>query len=76
MARTITLRLSDDAYQAVKCHADADGQSMNSWIESVLDAEDMHRRCRAHEQWMTSHPDAVTFAEAWAERNLAELARR
>jgi hypothetical protein len=76
MTRTITLRLSDDAYQAVKCHAEADGQSMNSWIETVLDGEDMHRRCREHDDWMTSHPDAVTFAKAWAEKNLEELEQR
>jgi hypothetical protein len=76
MVRTITLRLSDEAYQAVKCHAETDGQSMNSWIESVLDAEDMQRRCREHDQWLTSHPDAVTFATAWAEKNLDELGQR
>ena len=33
MARTITLPLSDGAYEAVKRCADADQQSMNSWIE-------------------------------------------
>jgi hypothetical protein len=45
MARTITLRLSDTAYEAVKRHADAQKRSMNAWIEEVLDAEDMCRRC-------------------------------
>lgn len=30
----ITLRLSDTAYEAVKRYADADQQSMNSWIEN------------------------------------------
>lgn len=76
MAKTITLRLSDVAYEAVKRHANGDRQSMNSWIESVLDVEDMRRRCVAHDQWMAAHPDAVAFAEAWADRNLDELAER
>lgn len=76
MARTITLRLSDSAYEMVKRYADADHQSMNSWIEGVLDIEDMRRRCAAHDQFMASHPDAVAFSEAWADRNLEELAGR
>ncbi len=33
MARTVTLRLSDATYEAVKRYAEADQQSMNSWIE-------------------------------------------
>jgi hypothetical protein len=70
------LRLSDEAYEAVKRHADADQQSMNSWIEGLLDAEDMRRRCAAHGRWMAAHPEAVSFAEAWADHNLDELARR
>ena len=45
MARTITSRLSDDTYEAVKHYADVDQQSMNSWIESLLDVEDMRRCC-------------------------------
>lgn len=76
MARMITLRLSDTAYEAVKRYADADQQSMNSWIESVLDVEDMRRRCAAHDQWMRAHPDATAVSEAWADRNLDELAQR
>jgi len=76
MARTITLRLSEDAYEAVKRYADADRQSMNSWIEGLLDVEDMRRRCAAHGQWMAAHPAVVSFAEAWADRNLDELAQR
>ncbi|MGQ0577002.1 MAG: hypothetical protein ACT4RN_22790 [Pseudonocardia sp.] len=76
MARTITLRLSDSAYETVKRYAESDQQSMNSWIEGVLDVEDMRRRCAAHERFMTSHPDAVAFSEAWADRNLEELAGR
>lgn len=76
MARTITLRLSENAYAAVKQHAGTDRQSMNGWIEAVVDAEDMRRRCAAHSQFMTDHPDAVAFAEDWADRNLDELAER
>ena len=56
MARTITLRLSDEAYEAVRRHADADHTSMNSWIETVLDAEDMRRRCMAHAAWLEANP--------------------
>lgn len=76
MARTITLRLSDAAYERVKRYAEADQQSMNSWIEDLLDVEDMRRRCVAHGRWMSARPDAVAFAEAWADRNLDELAGR
>ena len=76
MARMITLRLSDTAYEAVKRYADADRQSMNSWIEGLLDVEDMRRRCAAHDRWMVAHPDAGAFTEAWADRNLGELAGR
>lgn len=76
MARMITLRLSDTAYEAVKRYADADRQSMNSWIEGLLDVEDMRRRCAAHDRWMVAHPDAGAFTEAWADRNLDELAGR
>ncbi|MGH3923678.1 MAG: hypothetical protein ACRDTT_12560 [Pseudonocardiaceae bacterium] len=72
----ITLRLSDDAYEAVKRYADADRQSMNSWIEGILDVEDMRRRCAVHGRWMAAYPEAVAFAEAWADRNLDELAGR
>ena len=76
MARMITLRLSDSAYEAVKRYAEADKQSMNSWIEGLLDVEDMRRRCGAHERWMVAHPEAGAFAAAWADRNLDELAGR
>ena len=48
----------------------------NSWIENLLDIEDMRRRCAAHDQWMRAHPDAAAFSEAWADRNLDELAKR
>jgi hypothetical protein len=46
---------------------------MSSWIESLLDVEDMRGRCAAHAKWMADHPEAVWFAEAWADRNLADL---
>lgn len=49
---------------------------MNSWIESVLDVEDMRRRCEAHGRWMWENPEAVTCSEAWADRNLGALGRR
>ena len=51
-------------------------QSMNAWIEGLLDVEDMRRRCTAHDRWMTAHPDAAAFAHAWADRNAAELTGR
>jgi hypothetical protein len=76
MARTITLRLSDTAYAAVKRHAEADKRSMNAWIEEVLDAEDMRRRCTAHDEFLASNPRVVAFAEDWADRNLNDLAQR
>ena len=49
---------------------------MNSWIEGLLDIEDLRRRCAAHGQWMLANPDAATFSEAWADRNLDELTGR
>ena len=76
MAKTVTLRLSDSAYEAVKQYAEADHKSMNSWIETLLDAEDMRRRCEAHDQWIREHPKVTAFSEAWADRNLDELAKR
>jgi hypothetical protein len=76
MAQTITLRLSDTAYETVKRYAEVDQQSMNSWIERLLDVEDMRRRCAAHDHWMSTHPDAVTFTETWADHNLDELTGR
>jgi hypothetical protein len=72
----ITLRLSDAAYEVVKRYAAQDRQSMNSWIEGLVDIEDMRRRCTAHDQWMRAHPEAAAFSEAWADRNLDDLAGR
>ena len=76
MARTITLRLDDALYETVRRYAENDSQSMNGWIEALLDVEDMRRRCAAHERWLTEHPEAIRVAEAWADRNLDELADR
>lgn len=74
MARTITLRLPDALYETVRRYAQGDSQSMNSWIESLLDVEDTRRRCAAHEQWLARHPEQSRAAEAWADGNLDELA--
>jgi hypothetical protein len=76
MARMITLRLSDAAYEVVKRYAAQDQQSMNSWIEGLVDIEDMRRRCAAHDQWLQAQPEAAAFSEAWADRNLDDLAGR
>lgn len=76
MARTITLRLSDEAYDAVRRWADSDSTSMNAWIEGVLDSEDMRRRCAAHDQHLSGHPEHVAVIESWADRNLSELSGR
>lgn len=76
MARTITLRLSEAAYAAIKSHAEADKRSMNAWIEAILDAEDMRRRCAAHSAFLAGRPDVVAFAEDWADRNLDDLAQK
>jgi hypothetical protein len=76
MARTITLRLPDALYETVRRHAENDAQSMNAWIEGLLDHEDMRRRCTAHEQWLARHPEHTRASEAWAEGNLDELTGR
>lgn len=74
MARTITLRLSDEAYEAVKRHADAEHMSMNSWIEGVLDAEDMRRRCVAHAAWIQANQSVASAALAFGRANQQALA--
>jgi hypothetical protein len=76
MAKTVTLRLSDSAYAAVRRYAEADNLSMNAFIESLLDIEGMRRRCGAHDRWMQERPEAVAFSEAWADQNLDELTKR
>ncbi|MBV9161033.1 MAG: hypothetical protein JO309_12965 [Pseudonocardiales bacterium] len=73
MARTVTLRLSQQAYEAVKRYAETEHTSMNSWIEGVLDAEDMRRRCAAHGEWLRNNPGMAMWAEQSARRNLANL---
>jgi hypothetical protein len=74
MTRTITLRLSDEAYAAVKRHAETERMSMNSWIEGVLDAEDMRRRCAAHAAWMQANPSVARTALAFGQANQQTLA--
>lgn len=76
MARTITVRLPDAVYETVRRYAESDAQSMNAWIEALVDSEDMRRRCVAHEQWLAAHPEHARTAEAWADGNLDELAGR
>jgi hypothetical protein len=49
---------------------------MSAWSEEVIDAEDMHRRCAAHHEFVANNPDVMAFAEDWADRNLDDLAQR
>jgi hypothetical protein len=74
--KTISLRLPDEAYDAVKKYAESDQVSMNFWIEALLNAEDMRRRCAAHDRMMRGNPDMVAFTEAWAEHNAGNLIQR
>ncbi|SBW21614.1 toxin-antitoxin system HicB family antitoxin [Protofrankia symbiont of Coriaria ruscifolia] len=74
MTRTITLRLSDEAYEAVKRYAEAEHTSMNAWVEGLLDAEDMRRRCAAHGAWVQANPAAARAALAFGEANQQALA--
>lgn len=48
---------------------------MNARSEEVTDAEDMHRRCAAHHEFLADNPDVGAFAEDWADRNLPDLAK-
>ncbi|MGB3325880.1 MAG: hypothetical protein WBB05_25155 [Mycolicibacterium fortuitum] len=41
-------------------------------VESLADV-DLRRRCAAHDRWMSRHPEALTFAAAWADENLEAL---
>lgn len=49
---------------------------MNAASDEVIDAEDMHRRCAAHHEFLANSPGIVAFAEDWADRNLDDLAQR
>jgi hypothetical protein len=49
--------------------------TMNARSEEVTDAEDMHRRCAAHHEFLADNPDVGAFAEDWADRNLPDLAK-
>jgi hypothetical protein len=68
------LRLSDDAYEAVRRYAEADHQPMNSWIEAVLEAEDMRRRCAAHAAWVEANPRLSDRVLAFGRANQQVLA--
>ncbi|WP_101834659.1 pilus assembly protein HicB [Frankia canadensis] len=74
MPRTLTLRLSEAAYEAVKRYAEADHTSMNAWVESLLDTEDMRRRCAAHAAWVTANPAVSQAALAFTDANQQSLA--
>lgn len=76
MAKVIKLRLTDPAYEAVRRHAEADEQSMKTWIEQLLSVEDMRRRARAHAQWLAAHPEAVACTESWADRAMDDFVAR
>ncbi|MGH3815262.1 MAG: hypothetical protein ACRDUV_22915 [Pseudonocardiaceae bacterium] len=74
MTWTITIRLSDETYAAVKRYAEAEHASMTGWIEAVLDAEDMRRRCAAHGAWLEANPqmaDAASSAQPSTTRSAA-----
>ena len=75
VAKPFTCRFSDGVYEAAKQYAHADDQSMNTWLEQLIAAEDMRRRCAAHEAWMSAHPQAVAFHRQWADANLDQLTR-
>ncbi|OHU96073.1 hypothetical protein [Mycobacterium talmoniae] len=75
MVRLVTLRLFDNAYQAFKRYAGLNRLPIDSWIENQLDVEDLRRRCAEHDRWMRTHPEIAAFSEAWADRNLDELAK-
>lgn len=60
----------------MKQHAEDDGLSMNSWVQALLDREDMRRRCAAHERWMANNPDARATAEQIADQAADVVARR
>jgi hypothetical protein len=53
------LWLPDVVYAAVERYAEPDQQSMNTWIEGMIEVEDMRRRCAAHDRFMATHPNAV-----------------
>jgi len=42
-------------------------------LARLLKMEEVRRRCAAHGDWISHHPEAVALAEAWADRNLTEL---
>ncbi len=74
MAKTITLRLSDEQYEAVRRYAEADNASMNGWLEAVVDAEDTRRRCAAHGAWIRENPQVAAAALNFHQANQSALA--
>jgi hypothetical protein len=74
VARTVTFRLSDEAYETVKRYADAEQTSMNAWVEGVLSAEEMRRRCAAHGAWLRAKPEVAAAALAFGTANQTALA--
>ena len=52
----------------------AENASMNGWIEAVLDAEDMRRRCASHGAWMEANPQMANVALAFGQANQQALA--
>jgi hypothetical protein len=64
----------ESTYEAVKRYAEADHESMNSWLEHLLDAEDMRRRCAAHETWMRDNPQVATAALEFHRANQEQIA--
>jgi hypothetical protein len=74
VARSITVRLSDEVYEAVKRYAEAEHTSMSAWVGGVLDGEDMRRRCAAHGASMRANPDIAAAALAFHAENQAALA--
>jgi hypothetical protein len=73
--RIRTTRQAED--EAVKHHArpGRTSNSMNHWLEGLLDVGDLKRRCTAHDRWMQANPAAAAFSDEWADRNLEEPTR-
>ena len=70
----LALRLSGEAYEAVERHAETEHTSMGAWVERVLDAEDMRRRCAAHGAWTAADTAVADAALAFGDANQRALA--
>lgn len=53
----------------------ADHTSPRTAPAALTAAQDMRRRCAAHEVWMSEHPAAAAFHRQWADANLDQLTR-